>query len=190
MGLLESPLLYDFIQKLAGADKTRSRVSPWFSQLSNQSVLDVGAGTGAYAQLVPRSAAYVGVDFDIGKLHRLRDTFPGRTVVQGDATRLPIGNKAVDSGIAIALAHHLDDPGFAAMVSELSRVIRRRLIFLDPVWNPSSIRGRALWSIDRGAFPRTPDQLLEGISARFSIDHSQRYSIHHHYLFCVATPKP
>ncbi len=189
MGLLDSPRLYDFIQKLAGADITRAKVAATFAELHDKTVIDVGAGTGGYAALVPLNASYVGVDYDAGKLQQLRLNIPGRVVVQADATRLPIADKAFDCGIAIALAHHLDDAGLESMLNEMSRILTGRMIFLDPVWNPRALRGRALWSIDRGAFPRTAEVLLAQIAKRFDVQAVERYAIHHHYLFCVATPR-
>ncbi|MBA3656220.1 MAG: class I SAM-dependent methyltransferase [Gemmatimonadaceae bacterium] len=174
---------------MAGADITRAKLAPRFAELHDKTVIDVGAGTGGYAALVPLSAPYVGVDFDARKLQQLRLNIPGRAVVQADATCLPVAGKSFDCGIAIALAHHLDDAGLELMLSEMSRILTGRMIFLDPVWNPRSLRGRALWSIDRGAFPRPAEVLLDQIAGRFDVQSVERYAIHHHYLICVATPR-
>ena len=51
-------------------------------------------------------------------------------------------------------------------------------------------QSRLLWRLDRGAYPKTPEQLLAFLSEQFSIVHSERFSIYHEYLLAVATNRP
>jgi hypothetical protein len=86
--------VYDIVQRAAGVAQTRALLRPYFSQIGDSSVVDVGAGTGVYADLVPAEATYVGVDVDARKLKRISDRWPERTTVVGDATRSPVPSLA------------------------------------------------------------------------------------------------
>lgn len=187
--LLEHPGLYDAIQRAAGVERTKQLLLPYFKQIGSDTVVDVGAGTGVYAELVPPEAAYVGVDVDAGKLARIVERWPMRQTVVADATKLPFSDASFEHGICIALAHHLDDEGLDRLVDELARVVRQRVLFVDPVWDPRSRRGRLLWRIDRGAYPRLETDLVHALERRFEIDLCRHYAIHHHYVFCVLVPR-
>jgi SAM-dependent methyltransferase len=151
-------------------------------------VLDVGAGTGAYADLVPRDARYLAVDTDPAKLTRLRERLPERETRVADASNLPLADDSFECGLCIALAHHLDDDVLRRTIGELRRVLTSRLVFLDPIAS-ASLSGKLLWSIDRGSHPRPPAVLQEMLAAEFVITHYETYSIHHDYLLCTAKPR-
>jgi SAM-dependent methyltransferase len=132
---------------------------------------------------------YVGVDVDADRLKRLRARCPSCRTVVVDATSLPFEDASFDYGVCIALSHHLDDDGLARLVDELVRVVRRRVVFLDAVWEPQSLRGRLLWAIDRGSHPRPESVLREVLERRFDVELTQAQRGHHHYLFCLLAPR-
>jgi ubiquinone/menaquinone biosynthesis C-methylase UbiE len=187
LGALET-YAYDVIQRAAGIRRSRDVVARFLGSTDGLVVLDVGAGTGLYTDLAADAASYTAVDVDPEKLGRLRDRAPHAQIVVGDATRLPFEDDSFDVSICIALAHHLPDDGLVLLVQELRRVTRARLLFVDPVWEPGSIRGRGLWMLDRGAYPRTASSLLAALEPAFTLAEVERYSVHHHYVACVATP--
>jgi ubiquinone/menaquinone biosynthesis C-methylase UbiE len=186
--LLDHPRLYELVQRAAGVQRTKELLHPYFDEIGQATVLDVGAGTGIYADLVPDEASYVAVDMNAEKLRRVTERWPERETVVADATSLPFEDRSFEHGVCIALAHHLDDRGLTRLVDELARVVTQRVLFVDPIWEPRSVRGRLLWRVDRGAYPRSADVLHTALERRFVIELSRRYSIHHHYLFCVLNP--
>ena len=70
------PWVYDQVQRLAGADAVRRRLRVRLAEAANQTVLDLGAGTGLYKHCLPDSARYVWVDADPLKLHGFRVSYP------------------------------------------------------------------------------------------------------------------
>src|SRR3954452_1616481 len=52
-------------------------------------------------------------------------------VVRGDALRLPFADKSIDLVTAIKFPHHFSGDALAALVAEMARVARRRVIVLD-----------------------------------------------------------
>jgi SAM-dependent methyltransferase len=183
--LIESPRLYDLVQRAVGGREIARKLEPHLRSFAGSRVLDVGAGTGLHVMTVPRSAEYVALDLDRLKLARLVGRHPHVQVVVGDAAKLEFAPGSFDNALVVFLAHHLDDDALAGVVSGLSRVVRGRMVFVDAL--PSrSWRSRLLWSIDRGSFPRAAEQLRSALERGFTIEHEERFRVHHEYLLCVA----
>ena len=101
---------------------------------SRERVLDVGCGTGELTRVLAAeserdgdaagtdgsAAAVVGVDADRGLLRTARERGGRAGYVAGDATRLPVGDGAVDLAVCQALLVNLPDPLDA--VREFARV--------------------------------------------------------------------
>ena len=73
---------------------------------------------------------------------------------------------------------------------EISRVVRRQIVFVDAVARPRLSVGGLLWALDAGSYPRSEEQLLAAIADAFVCDRVETYEIYHRYLMCVASPRP
>ncbi len=186
--LVHNPRVYDAVQAAAGAGRVRERLRPHTQAFSGRRVLDVGAGTGGYVGVVSEPAEYVALDLDPDKLARLKDKWPGVTTMLGDATRLEFAPDSFDHALCTFLVHHLDDAGLARFTSGLRSVVTTSLVFIDPL-RVGRLRSRMLWSIDRGSYPRSAEELLAALERDFVIEHEERFSVHHAYLLCVARPR-
>lgn len=184
--LVQNPRFYDCVQQLAGGSHCRRWLAPSLAELTSGSLLDVGAGTGSFSDLIPVGTRYVAVDLDEGKLGLLREKFPGIEAVVGDATALPFPDASFDYTICLAVAHHLAD--IDALLSELARVTRTRVLLWDAVWS-RRLTGRMLWAIDRGDRPRTSEQISEAFSRHFDLARSSEFALLHRYLLLEGTPK-
>ena len=186
--LLMGPRIYDLVQSAVGAAGIRKRLAPHVRSFAQSRVLDVGAGTGGYIGTVPDPAEYVALDLDPLKLARLAAKHPRVKAVVGDATRLEFPPGSFDHALVMMLAHHLDDDGLEGLVEGLRRTVRGTVVFLDPL-RSRALRSRLLWAIDRGSFPRSAEQLRSALERGFTIDHEERFRIHHAYYLCVARPR-
>lgn len=104
--------------------------------------LDVGCGTGAFTRVLaeetPRDATVIGIDADPGLLDvaSSREQSAGRRISErpsyaaGDATRLPVGDGAVDLAACQALLINLPSP--AAAVRELVRASSELVAAVEP----------------------------------------------------------
>lgn len=183
-----APRLYDMGQRLLGMRHSQRHLEPYCANLAGRVVLDVGAGTGLYASLVPRTARYCGLDIDANKLLHLRRNVVFCRVVLADSASLCFRDRSVDVALCIALAHHLPDERLGHLFAELARVVRDRVVFLDPLASPSVV-SRLLWRLDRGAYPRSAERLLTEIGRHFTLRRVERYRIHHEYLLCEGQAK-
>jgi ubiquinone/menaquinone biosynthesis C-methylase UbiE len=180
---------YDLLQRVLGYDKAARRIEAALGDTRGRVVLDVGGGTGNLLAYLARGTRYVCIDNDFAKLERLRDKRLEAAAILGDATRLPLLDKEVDDALCVAVTHHLSNDALPALVSELARVTRGRVVVWDALREPSSIRGRLLWRIDRGSFPRTENDLRSFLEEGLDHVSSERLTIHHHYLLWVGRPR-
>jgi SAM-dependent methyltransferase len=189
MGVFDDPRVYDVIQLLAGRHVIDSRLRRILAAASGSVVLDVGAGTGSLARLLPPGTDYWALDNDPAKLDRLERKVPGARRLLRSALETGIEDEAVDWAVCVDVAHHLDDEQLPRFVDELARVTRGRLVLVDPLWTRRPSLGRVLWRYDRGAHPRTRDKLVQALQARFDIESIDRFRAIHRYVLCVCRPR-
>jgi ubiquinone/menaquinone biosynthesis C-methylase UbiE len=114
----------------------RRTVAAWLPVLETKTVVDVGCGTGRWAQYArERGAIAVGVDFCEPML---RAAAPGPMFVQGDAVQLPIPTGCADVAICAFTAGYLDSP--RRLLSELSRITRRGGLVLVSDVHPAAMK--------------------------------------------------
>ncbi len=83
--------------------------------------LDLGCGTGAYAELIKESGRTpVGLDLSSDQLRHARPRYEGR-VVLGDAHRLPFAGASFGTVVAAWISTDVDD--FAQALREIARVL-------------------------------------------------------------------
>ena len=100
-------------------------------------LLDVGSGIGDIAARTRQFARTHDVDLSLVTID-MAETLAaasraraGNNAVRGDATRLPFADRSVDLAMCSQTLHHFDDAGAAAVVRELDRVARVRVIVAD-----------------------------------------------------------
>lgn len=116
------------------------------------SLLDVGSGSGdvpaALAEwLARRGVAVTPVALDRDPMAAFLAAKGGVAVVRGDALRLPFPERSIDLVTAVKFAHHFRGEGLARLVSELTRVARRRVVVLDIRRHWVAYWGFVAWSL-------------------------------------------
>jgi ubiquinone/menaquinone biosynthesis C-methylase UbiE len=123
------------------------------------------------------------------KLLAFRERVPDGLAVLSDASRMALASGSVDVVTCIAVMHHLAGALPDQMMDEAFRVLRvgGRIVLLDAVMNRERKIGRMLWRLDRGAFPRTAEELREKLERRFCVTHWEQYAVYHEYAFGIGT---
>jgi ubiquinone/menaquinone biosynthesis C-methylase UbiE len=183
--LEDNPRFYDLVQTAAGYPILARRLKGMLGETAGLSVLDAGAGTGAVANLVGDAATYTALEIDPIKIHRLRLRQPLARVIEGSVTAIPLQENAVDVAVIVNVCHHLDDSELETALGELARVATSRIMLVDPV-RDGPLLGRALWRIDRGAYPRTAYELLDALNRHSTVTASERLTIFHRYILASA----
>jgi SAM-dependent methyltransferase len=183
--VLANSRVYDFAQAHGGGRPIAAQLQAALPPTERKTVLDVGAGTGMVATLLPPTARYVWLDNDAVKLPGLLAKAVDGFAILGDAARLPIGDDAVDIVAMVEVSHHLPDDAFRAFLREAARVARERLVFVDGLRTPRW-RSRVLWGLDLGRHPRTDEEVQTILQERFEIERTVRFRVNHDHVIHVA----
>ena len=101
-----------------------ARLEDWLQVEGDERVLDVGAGTGAFAfAIAPRVREVVALEIDEGMAAQARaDAPPNVEVVVGDGEHLPFEDFSFDLSATLRTLHHTKRPEL--LVAELVRVTK------------------------------------------------------------------
>lgn len=184
------PWVYDQIQMFFGCREIRHQLAPHLINGGGKIVIDIGAGTGLYRVSIPQTAHYIWSDIDQKKLKgfRRRKLLVDDALL-GGATQLCMPDQSVDIALCVNLLHHLPDAALKTLWCELARVVREKVVFVEPLHFPDSIISRMLWRYDRGSFPRSLEDHLSFIKPRFSILQIKQFKTYHHFALGVLQPK-
>jgi len=110
-------------------------------QLSDFSLLDVGAGSGELLRVTAKWAdeqqkafKLFGLELNRRSAEAIKEestAFKSIFALQGDALRLPFANRTFDYAICSLFTHHFKDDQVVAILKELARVVRRRFFVID-----------------------------------------------------------
>jgi SAM-dependent methyltransferase len=185
--VLSFSFVYELVQSLAGQRKVAERLHGVLRDLPEGRVLDVGSAAGGFALRLGLKP--VCLDIDPLPLVSLRRRGRSGDPVAGDATALPFRDRCFDLTLCVAMSHHLSDRALSLLISELCRVTRGHLVFLDAVRNDARSISRWLWRYDRGGFPRTKRALVSSLESRFEIVRVVDFAVYHQYVVCIARPR-
>jgi len=162
--LLSSPMLFDFMQNLVGADGLRKTyVREYVRPVPGARILDIGCGTAAILDYLPQEVEYEGYDLSARYIEHARKKYGPRgrffcERVSGLSLREP---HRFDIVLASGVLHHLndDEAGDLFKVAALGLRPSGVLITHDNVYVEGQSRmARYLISKDRGSHVRTPAQ--------------------------------
>ena len=131
-----------------------AELSPAIGEIrGSATLLDVGTGRGDIPAAAKRLATLngiklraIGVDISAPLLEAQCDGNDG--VIRGDALALPLGDSSVDIVLASQILHHFPEEDAVAVVRELNRVARTRVVISD--LRRSLVAAAGIWL---GSFP-------------------------------------
>jgi ubiquinone/menaquinone biosynthesis C-methylase UbiE len=179
------PRVYDALQVLAGRGLVAAELRKWLANARGL-VIDVGGGTGGVKSLLPSSVHHVCVDADQMKLAGYVAKFQDALPICGDATRLPFRSSVAPAVMLIAVSHHLTDAELDCALGEIARIQSPEgsFFFFDALFVPERLASRLLWRRDRGAHPRTADDIVRRLRKHFEVIERFEYTVWHRYLAC------
>ncbi|MGI9054910.1 MAG: methyltransferase domain-containing protein [Pyrinomonadaceae bacterium] len=109
--------------------------------LQNFSVLDVGAGSGEllreigkFARRKKKAAKLFGLELNARSANAILEeskNFNDIRSIQANALSLPFADNAFDYAISSLFTHHLTDNQIVKTLSEMKRVVRRKIFIID-----------------------------------------------------------
>jgi ubiquinone/menaquinone biosynthesis C-methylase UbiE len=120
------------------------------TDLQTFSVLDVGAGSGELLRVIAkfsrkqkRKAHLLGLELNAraaGAILEESKSFDEIKAVRGDALNLPFADESFDYAICSLFTHHFTDEKVIEILSEMSRVSRRKIYVIDLHRNETAYR--------------------------------------------------
>jgi cyclopropane fatty-acyl-phospholipid synthase-like methyltransferase len=174
--IFESARIFDFFQSLIGANRSRKQLIEKFVRPKKDAlILDIGCGTGAILDFLPKEVNYVGIDVSEQYIKEAERRYCDR---RARFTSIRVGeiNLDKDAGkfdvvMANGVLHHLDNQEAEKLLFLAHEHLRIGGVFvsLDPVYVPDQSRlARMVVSHDRGDWVRDVRGYAKIIDAQFS----------------------
>lgn len=179
--IFESARIFDFFQTLVGANKSRKRLIEKYVQPKKDAlILDIGCGTGAILDFLPKEINYVGIDISEQYIKQAKRRYCDR---QARFTQIRVGETNLDKKagefdvvIANGVLHHLNNQEAERLLLLAHKHLRIGGVFvsLDPVYVPDQSKlARMVVSHDRGDWVRDVNGYVKIVDAQFSKHETQ-----------------
>jgi SAM-dependent methyltransferase len=165
--VLGLPLVYNYVRPMFVGGIDMSAVFAHASVRSEDTIFDVGCGTGVALEHLPPFKAYRGFDTDPGALEAARGRAEKRKARLAEPEQVAfeareLGAQDVELGqpnvvLLAGVLHHLSDEqcvGLLQVLRESSRL--RQVLALDVTFLPGQLFNNVLSVLDRGQYPRHP----------------------------------
>lgn len=153
---------------LIGSYRLRQPLIKKHAVTNNQSILDVGCGTGEHSILT--DGEYLGLDLDPNYIDLAKAKFGSkkRKFLYKDLNDLDPKDKKYDVGLLIDLTHHISDSELDSLLKKLGTLINETVVICDPVkQSPDNYIGRFMTSLDRGQYIRPKQKLVDAVKKNY-----------------------
>jgi len=161
---------------------------------ADEKLLDAGCGFGVFVRHASH-CDYTGIDIDDTRIQWAKSKIgetPHRRFLTSGITRTPFASKSFDTALGYGLLHHLTDNDAKTAVAELSRIVKNKIVFSEPVYSRYHWINNLLCKMDQGPFVRTQEAYLVLCETALKITKTRFFYSRNglaKYLLITATPK-
>jgi 2-polyprenyl-3-methyl-5-hydroxy-6-metoxy-1,4-benzoquinol methylase len=173
--ILESPVIYELVQKLGGARVARERlINQFVRPFPGARILDAGCGPGTIIESLPENVEYVGYDLNPKYIDSAREKYGERGRFFCSRIREatdPLMEGGFDFVLAMHVLHHLHDDEAQELLEGAYHHLRDKgvLVTIDCVYVPNqSPIAKFIISKDRGKQVRDPEGYVALMKKPFS----------------------
>jgi SAM-dependent methyltransferase len=192
--LAETPATFHWLRKLPEANyrATKQRIARIRDELGTPRTLDLGCGTGEYAELFDPSR-YLGVDIHPGYVAFAERRNPSHRFACADVRSWTGETQPFDLVLVNGVLHHLDDAAvheFLRTARSLTRPGGTLLVIEDVHLEPAPLGTRLVHLLDHGEHIRDAARWQALVSAVAPIAKSETYTSGVCPYFLMLCPKP
>lgn len=180
--ILKVSWLYDFWHYCVGAnDAFRTFSREYLRPEWNEKILDIGCGTGKFADFLPENTGYMGCDMNASYIETARATYPKRGPfwqARLERRQLFMLPECVPKDYSVVLSccvgHHLNDEEFLRLMETahnlltISSTPSRFVLYDNCLTNEQSTFSRWLTLQDRGRYPRHYESQVDLLNKYFA----------------------
>lgn len=166
----ENPYLFIYLQKLFNLGSFKQQVSAHICAVAEDSILDVGCGTGMYSTLA--KGRYVGIDLNAAYIKYARSRYESgqKEFIVGDITKMNFGNEVFDKTLYVAMLHHFNEADNLRILEKISSITKKMVLMLDAVIpDKATFMQRLFLSAERGRYMRPLEHQLRIIKKVFKV---------------------
>ena len=167
------PLLFDVLRWVLEAGfKGEKAVLRQEGATSKKTILDLGCGTGALANMF-NSIYYTGIDTNLKYLERAREVHPQHRFLLMDGRSLSLDTGSFDAVVIGGVIHHLEDEDARAILTEVRRVLKPgtgQLVMWEdvPTRHHRNLIGKLVHYLDQGDHIRLEGQYVDLVKTFFT----------------------
>lgn len=130
-GIGANPYLFNFLQRVCNLGDLRCHVEAMLDASCEDSLLDVGCGTGLYSTLA--KGRYLGIDLNGSYIRYATRRYGDRqkSFLAGDITRLDTQGEQFDNTLYLAMLHHFSAEENIRILEKVSLITKKKILILD-----------------------------------------------------------
>jgi len=138
----KTALLYNFIEKHIWEDYSSAcaLIDEYLSLDRHETIIDVGGGTGLIAKELRKMTSdsdIIVIDLSRSMLQKVHDST--LSVIQSDATLVPLKDETCTLAILINTMHHIPEKKQQLALREVFRILKKQgRIFIIEIWYPNA----------------------------------------------------
>ena len=183
--LLSTPYIYNFFQKIIGAQKFRKFFAENFIVAKPESkILDIGCGTSEILDFLPIGCVYEGYDLSKKYISAAQKKYGNRGKWHcSSISEIKLGNKSsFDIAIASGILHHINDKDVILLAKIAKNALNSsgRFVCVENAFTKSQNSiSKFIVSMDRGKYIRSPEGYKTLLQYHFK---HVNYKIHHNLI--------
>lgn len=173
--LFDMPAVYNSVRAvlLFGKGKMFSHIQRAVALQEGETLLDVGSGPGELSQLF--SGAYAGVDYSENYVLYARKKYPKKHFFQGNVLDLSLEENSYDVVLLASFIHHFSDAEVEKILGNMKKVVRKRIVLLEPCpWKGNPLAWFLL-KMDRGANIRSFKEQKKFVEKYFTLEKAETF---------------
>ena len=172
--VLAKPTIFNVIRYIiAGSqENTKQFVEKTLRKYKAKTVLDIGCGTGDFADAVPSKTNYLGVDINKQYIMFANDKYASKQkkfLLQDVREKSFYKNKKFDGVLLVSMMHHLSNKELQELLPIVKKIVKKTVIVADIIPDPPGFLRKLMVKFDQGKYIRPQKEKIAILKKYFKI---------------------
>ena len=174
--LFDNPSIFNKIRNMLIGGKHKFNIEAYsaINPSLNETILELGCGTGELSEFVILNSDYLGLDNSQRFLNKARLKYPNKNFINMDVKDILSLQKEFNKTIIVNFLHHFEDREVISILNNVKSITKNKVIIIDAI-RPINKISNLLVRLDRGDYIRTAEDQLNLIGLIFKIEHTKLF---------------